>query len=340
MFAVKKIKKRLIASYLAGNCNAVDKATVEQWIGASAKNAELFEQYKTIWRLSALPAPISDFDQDEALASVKKRISKMQNPGSEIYIAKPHPNPRKAIYRYAASIAAVFVIALASYLLVRLETRVPTNAVTAHQKTMEPLIFPDGSKVYLNAGATVTFPEKFGNDQRQVTLSGEAFFEVEHEADWPFVVLTSNLGVKVLGTSFNVNACDKLTTVEVAIQSGKVLFYSFDAKSGDVLEQLILNQGEKGIYYKTCNVIARTELENNNYWSWKSGLLEFNNTPLPEVITALERTYDLRFTTDRDLSHLALTARFDHEKPEYIVETLRLVFGLRIEQSDNEVRIF
>jgi len=340
MFAVKNIKKSLIASYLAGNCTAGEKALVEQWISASAKNAELFEQYKTVWKFTAAPAHIPDFNQSEALASVKNRISRLQNPGPELFIAKPRTNQRKAIYRYAASIAAILVIALASYILIRVETRVNKNAVTAEQRMLEPVILPDGSKVFLNVGATVEFPEKFGNHQRQVSLTGEAFFEVEHDAGWPFVVTTGNIGVKVLGTSFNINACNKLSTVEVAIQSGKVLFYSFDNKTGDVLEQLILNQGEKGIYYKTDGVIARTQLENNNCLSWKSGLLEFNNTPLPEVITALERTYGLRFTTDRDLSNLALTARFDQEKPENILETLRLVFGFRIDQNGNEVRIF
>lgn len=330
----------MIASYLAGNCTSGEKALVEQWVSASVKNAELFNQYKAVWKFTAPPVEVPEFNQSEALASVRNRINRLQNPGLEIFAGKSRSKTYRVLYRYAAGVAAVMLVALASYMLLRVETNVQMNSVTAEQRMPEPVVLPDGSKVYLNKGATLDFPEKFDNKQRQVTLTGEAFFEVEHGNDWPFVVVTGNLGVKVLGTSFNVNACNQFSTVEVSIQTGKVLFYSFEESSGDVLEQIILNQGEKGIYYKTNGLIARSQLENNNCLSWKSGLLEFSNTPLTEVINALERTYDLQFTCDRDFSHLALTARFAQEEPQNILETLRVIFGFRIEQNGNQVRIF
>lgn len=338
MFAKGKINKKLIASYLTGNCPAVDKSRVEQWIKASDKNAELFEQYKTIWTFTAPVAEVPSFDGKMALGKVHQRIEMMEKSPSMTFSRKP----RKihVAYRYAASIAAILVITFSTYFFLLHQNTIETTTFTAEEKVLDPIILPDGSKVYLNKGTTISYPEVFDRSDRQVTLTGEAFFEVKTDPEWPFNITADNLGIKVLGTSFNVNAGTGIETVEVTVQSGKVLFYSFDSQSGQIYEQIILAGGEKGIYYKKDGLIARTIPENNNCIGWKSGVLEFDNTPLPEVLNSLENTYNLHFICDRNFDQLLLTARFDQEEPENIMETLELIFGFKTEKSGNQIRIF
>ncbi|MBE0661111.1 MAG: FecR domain-containing protein [Bacteroidales bacterium] len=341
MLTKGKISKKQIASYLTGNCSNDEKHRIEQWINASVKNAELYKQYKAVWAYTAPLSDMPDFSVETALAYVHKRIENLETPNKVIFTPKRRNKTLQFAYQYSARVAAVLVIALfAAYFLLPKNTEVITNTITAEAKVLEPLILPDGSKVYLNAGAKFSYPEVFDKDSRTVTLEGEAFFEVTPGLSQPFIVTTGNLGVKVLGTSFNLNASSHLQTVEVAIKTGRVLFYSFDTGTGEVFEQIMLTHGEKGIYYKSNGLIARSLLQNDNCLGWKSGLLEFENTPLPEVLIAIERAYDLHFVCERDFSKLSLTARFDQENPGNILETLRLIFGFQIEESGNQVRIF
>lgn len=341
MLTISKISKKQIASYLTGNCSDDEKKRIEQWINASVKNTELFKQYKAVWAYTAPIADVADFSVETALANVHKRINNLEAPGKAIFAHKRRNRTLQLTYRYSARVAAVLLIALfVSYFLLPTNTEVKTNIIIAEAKVLDPVILPDGSKVYLNAGAKFSYPDVFDKDSRKVTLEGEAFFEVTPGLSQPFVVTAGNLGVKVLGTSFNINASSHLQTVEVAIKTGKVLFYSFDTGTGDIYEQILLTQGEKGIYYKNNGLIARSVLQNDNCLGWKSGLLEFENTPLPEVLLAIERAYDLHFKCERDFSKLSLTARFDQENPANILETLRLIFGFQIEESGSQIRIF
>jgi transmembrane sensor len=341
MLTKGKIGKKQIVSYLTGNCSGDEKLRIEQWISASVENAELFKQYKAVWTYTAPLTEMPDFSVESALANVHKRIEDLEAPNKVLFTLKRRNRTLHLAYRYSARVAAVLVIALfAAYFLIPKNTEVITNTITAEAKVLEPLILPDGSRVYLNAGAKFSYPEVFDKDSRMVSLEGEAFFEITPGLSQPFVVTTGNLGVRVLGTSFNLNASSHLQTVEVAIKTGKVLFYSFDTETGEVFEQIMLSQGEKGIYYKSDGIIARNLLQNDNCIGWKSGLLEFENTPLPEVLLAIERAYDLQFVCERDFSKLSLTARFDQEDPANILETLRLIFGFQIDESGNQVRIF
>jgi transmembrane sensor len=340
MLNKRKINKRLIARYLSGNCSTVEQSLVEQWIGASAKNAELFKQYKAIWSYTAPVDQMPQFDPVHALDKVNRRIDETENTSIRFSPQKHTSKTLQFAYRYAASIAAVIVIAFGSYMLINTEPGVKINTVTAEARILDPVTLPDGSHVFMNAGSEMEFPEAFGSHDRHISLDGEAYFEVVHDPSRPFIVTVGNIGVKVLGTSFNIKENERLNAVEVSIMSGKVLFYSFDVETGSILEQLVLNAGQKGVYDKASGMIARNDSGINNCIAWKSGRLEFNNTPLPMVFKALENTYDLHFVCERDFGHLVLTARFDQEAPENILETLQLIFGFQIEQSGSQIRIF
>lgn len=141
----------------------------------------------------------------------------------------------------------------------------------------------DGTKVWLNADTYLVFPSAFDKRERMVEVHGEAFFEVAHDAKWPFVVKMSNSMVKVLGTSFNVNTYEQrnITTlvegaVELALEQGKYR----------------LKPGEQGVVEDGKVAVASVDVR--EFTSWKDGIFIFRNRRLEDALTVLARWYDLQ----------------------------------------------
>ena len=95
---------------------------------------------------------------------------------------------------------------------------------------LSTITLPDGSKVILNAGTTITYPNAFVSKNREVEINGEAFFEVAHDAEHPFIVKANQINVEVLGTQFNVKAYEEDDWIEVSLSEGKVEVQSKDKK--------------------------------------------------------------------------------------------------------------
>lgn len=151
------------------------------------------------------------------------------------------------------------------------------------------IIFQDGSKVFLNAGTTITYPQHFGLAERRVVLDGEAYFEVTSNARRPFVVEIGKAAIEVLGTSFNVKAYDTEPTIDVVLIEGKVEF-------SDGTQQFMMAPSQRLVFDKTEGTVkifddemaARSAL-------WRKNTLSFRDAPLHEVVATLERWYNVRF---------------------------------------------
>jgi transmembrane sensor len=340
MFTRKNKYKQLIASYLTGNCTDAEQKRVGQLFGSSDSFNKLFNEYQTIWEHAKEPEIKQNFDEKSAFAKISARLEEAEKPTPVFPIRRTKRTVIRKISVYAAQAAAVFLIALVSYLFIFTSQQPEFKTLTAETRLEEPLKLSDGTLVYLNQGSTFNFPEDFRGSSRIVSLEGEAYFEVAHDESKPFIVTTGNLGIKVLGTSFNVNSFAGAERIEVTIKSGRVLFYSFDPDNDEILEQIMLIGGEKGIYDKQTSQLSRAIIENSNCFAWKSGQLEFHNTPLAEVLEALERTYNLNFNTALDISTYHLTARFDKESAGDVLETLQIIFGFNISRAGNQVNIY
>lgn len=145
------------------------------------------------------------------------------------------------------------------------------------------VVLSDGTKVWLNADTYLVFPSVFDKRERTVEVHGEAFFEVAHDAKWPFVVKMNNSMVKVLGTSFNVNTYDQRNTttlvegaVELSLKGGKCR----------------LKPGEQGIVEAGKVIVSSVDVR--EFTSWKDGAFIFRNRRLEDALTELSRWYDLQ----------------------------------------------
>lgn len=167
--------------------------------------------------------------------------------------------------------------------------------VIPYGKTSE-IILPDGTHVFLNAGSRLIYPDFFADKTREVFLVGEAFFEVEYNEKQPFIVQTTDIRVRVLGTQFNVSAYPSDNIIETVLTSGKVRLEQNN--SGMFSQTTDLLPGQLAAFSKTERTTQLREVDIENHTLWTEGLLKFESTDLSRVVKKLERYFDIRFRYD------------------------------------------
>lgn len=169
----------------------------------------------------------------------------------------------------------------------------------------------DGSKVWLNGSSRIEYPQQFDPQlPREVTLIGEAFFEVERASKWPFVVKTGNITTKVLGTSFNVKAYPGMDQVVVGVKSGKVKVTKQEKTIA------ILEPNQELSVAVSEEVLNRKEriLEDKTAGNWKNGYLEYEDEPIKDILLDLERVYQTHVQLDveeMEKKEITLSTRVD-----------------------------
>lgn len=160
------------------------------------------------------------------------------------------------------------------------------------------LELPDGSKVWLNAASTITYPTAFPGNERKITIDGEAYLEVAHDATKPFKVQANGIEVEVLGTHFNVHAYNDEPVIRTTLVQGKVKV----VKSGSVGKPVILQPGEQAVLNpvshrlndegeRALTIDHSPDIE--EVLAWKNGLFHFNNADIESVMKQVERWYDV-----------------------------------------------
>ena len=170
------------------------------------------------------------------------------------------------------------------------------------------VMLADGTKVWLNSASRLIYPQSFMGKERRVVLSGEAFFDVAHDAERPFIVETSRMNVKVLGTRFNVNDYDDNEEVSTTLVNGSVEIVS----GGQQAFRLV--PGEQA--YGKENELEKREVNVRLYTSWIDGKFLFNNTELEEIAKQISRWYDVEiFFSNESVKKVRFTGAIVKFKP-------------------------
>lgn len=147
----------------------------------------------------------------------------------------------------------------------------------------------DGTHVWLNTGSSITYPVSFIGNERKVSITGEAYFEVTHDVTKPFYVTKDDLQVQVLGTHFNVNAYDDESDTRISLLQGSVEINSTDAS-------LRIKPGEQAVVTSNGAMALNKQVDMDMVMAWKNGLFSFDNADLPAVMKQLSRWYDIEVT--------------------------------------------
>ncbi|MBL7970654.1 MAG: FecR domain-containing protein [Prolixibacteraceae bacterium] len=150
----------------------------------------------------------------------------------------------------------------------------------------------DGTIVWLNAGSQLIYPSFFAGKQREVTLYGEALFEVRKDEQHPFIVKTAMLDVRVLGTIFNVSAYNEDHTIQTVLKEGKVAIREHGALFFD--KDIVLQPSQMALFNKANSEMNISKVNTDDYIIWAEGLLSFNNTEINRVIPKIERYFNIR----------------------------------------------
>ncbi|HCY41621.1 MAG TPA: hypothetical protein DHV48_09750 [Prolixibacteraceae bacterium] len=241
------------------------------------------------------------------------------------------------LMRIAAAILVAALLSVAGY-----ETFFNQNAtvrqleISSTGQQINSFTLPDGTLVSLNSNTRLKYPKKFGKKTREVTIEGEAFFEVKPNKNKPFIIHAGNAQIKVLGTSFNVSAYPSARLVEVIVETGKVqvLNTMTVTKQND---ELILTPGEKGTLIYSSNALLKTTNQDPNFMAWKTRNLTFRATSLGEVIDNLEKVYKVNIRLDDpNLSGLLLTAQFNDYSLGFILKVIETTFKIEAQLIDGQ----
>lgn len=193
----------------------------------------------------------------------------------------------------------------------------------------------DGSTVLLNKGSVLSYPEKPNPRKREVTLSGEAYFNVTEKNAAPFYVYIHSTTIKVLGTSFNIRE-EKEEKITVSVVSGKVAFYE-SANESNIVH---LEKGQQGIFDKRTGSLEHGTLKSDNFLFWKTNRLSFKHESLAFVFEELEKYFDTRILVeDSDILNNRLTTSCEGQQLNEILEELAMLFDLQYSMEGDSVLV-
>lgn len=237
----------------------------------------------------------------------------------------------------AASVAILMAVGFGLYL-----TRIASQEiqyVTAETQRGEQttVTLPDGSVVRLNAESSITYPQQFTSlETRDIQLSGEAFFDVAHDEEKPFIIRSGDLVTTVLGTSFNIRAYPEDKNIAVTVATGKVSIAVARHQDQRTVGELLV-PGEQGLYDKVSAQIAKTNVKLERYLAWKDGTILLEGASLKEATDILGRWYDAEFVfKNPELMTCTIDGKFRNDQLENILENLRFLLGIdyRIEAGN------
>ncbi len=352
---ISEIEKIAIVNYFSDKLAEDEAKIINNWLGKNKNNKLFFDQMSDVWQAGYFKTAVKDFDADKAWKEIQQQVQlsgKVKKPVLWIEIIK---------------IAAVFVVALflgglGYYFINTQNNKIKESNYVEYFSPLGSRSFvqlADGSKVWLNAGSTLKYKNSFGTVNRELVLTGEAFFEVKKNETLPFIVKTSDMDIIALGTKFNVKAYSEEKTIETTLIEGSVKLESTNAK----MQNVILKPNEKAVYTKksqSVDLIQPKKQQNLNQEitivkpkleiiesvetepiiSWKDKRWVITNEKLGELAVKLERRYDVNLIFDNDLlKEYAFGGTLEDETLEQILEVISLTSPIKYVIDGNTVYI-
>ena len=281
--------------------------------------------------------PLTKEQEKECRKKVVRIIAESENNRK----IQPAQIPARTIGRfrklwYAAAAVLLFGLLIpTAYLSLK-----PKQIVVQYIEAVTPrgeirtVILPDQTKVTLNAGSRIKYPDRFTGDERSVELCGEALFDVTPNPARPFTVKTENMGIRVLGTVFNVKEYEDDMVPSVSVASGKVEVNFADGKA-------LLKPNQQVKIDKATGNFEKLIIDADKCLSWRDGALYFHRTPIREVVNILNRHYpqmDIELA-EGEYSNL-ISGKYINVPSEDILESIIYSTGLHCKKRGNKIVLY
>ena len=306
-----------INSFFRGKYSDKDLSYIDKLFCDKSREKELRQLLRKQW----YELFQEEIEEEKNLDHILYRIHYGINTNSQVLKRK---NYLSNLVKWTSRIAAILILPLAIYSGIHfLNSSKSENLAWVEIKapawTRAQFSLPDGTTGWLNSNSRIKYDRRFNNN-RQVTLNGEAFFDVYKDSKRPFKVSTDEILVTVSGTRFNIASYDNENTVEVVLEEGEVACYnkglnkSYSMKPNDYIS-----------FDKTLNDFKVEVVQPEKYSSWKEGKLVFRNDPLDVLARRLERWYNIEVEIRGNISNQPrLWATFVDENLEEVLRLLKL----------------
>lgn len=329
------VNYELLGRYLGGECTPQETRLVEEWLAASPENPEILDALQELWIQSAASQEPLTVDVDAAWQRVREHVQEEKQAEVRRMVRR---SPTMWFIRIAA--AVLFVVSIGLVLVLNHYSRLPETQLATLDSGDHSLTdtLSDGTVVTLNAHSRLEYPLKFARNERQVKLEGEAYFDVAHDPQHPFRIHAGSADVRVLGTSFNLNA--RGDKVKVAVQTGKVELSQADSVAGNPRQRLLLTAGMAGSYDGKAKRMQQERGEAENALFWKTKKLVFRNEPLDQVVAALNAVLgDSIVIGNAAIGRCTLTTTFEKPSIAAALEVIAATFNLEIIRDEKHYEI-
>lgn len=354
----------LLAKVKSGDATPEEQLELSQHLSAFPGDLDLVKQIDACWELPmpAASAPSTD-EITTAWDSIRNKIT-----GQKLPVELPGRVKKvRRMVKYAVAIAAVLITIVGICLWNILQVTAPLaspqkNIVSTKNGSKSKIELPDGTQVWLNVGSRINYDGNYGKENRELTLTGEAYFDVARDANRPFILHTGKMDVKVLGTVFNVKAYPGDATTEAALIKGSIEV-SFP---GRPQEKLILKPHDKiAIANKEVNIaddtVRRTYATRKERpaivvssiqyepvssaiieTSWVNNKLIFRSKTFEELARDIERWFNVSIEVkDTSILSKKFTGTFSNESITDALDALSLTypFHYKFNRNNNTVVI-
>lgn len=327
----------MLGKYLSHETNAAETEQVERWASQSGENRQELDKIRLMLEQSDAVYRLKNYDSETAWNKVAEKMKPAQP--EVIRQLNFKKNGLKTFYKYAAIILVALMLGAVGYFIGFQNPlqEIYTTEVANNPENTNEYILPDGSVVTLNSHSKIIFPKHFKGEIREVTITGEAFFDVKPNPEKPFIINAGEAQVKVLGTSFNVSAYPENDKVEVVVETGKVQVSCKQNDSIEEPEQIFLTDGEKGTLREKENKLQKSRNTDSNYLAWKTRNLVFEETPMKQVIGHLKKVYHINIEVENEeINEMLLTAEFEKKPVDFVLNVVELTFDLSLSHENNK----
>lgn len=313
----------LIIRYLSKEANSDEISILESWVLENPDNKKLFNQYRISWNLS-------NIEKNKEIINVDNEFEKLSK---KLFTQEIRIEQKKSNNLFLKIAASLIFIAVSAFSVFYFINKTHYTKYLSQEKIINHQLL-DGSSFVLDKNSEIQVADNYAKKERRIILKGDAFFEVKHNKNIPFIVEVNNIEVQDIGTSFYIDSKEN-GNVEIIVSSGIVSVYNIKTN-----KKIILNAGEKGYFDKKLNTLKKQKNNDNNYLSWKTKIFNFNNNKLSDVINKLNDVYNTNIElTNKQLGNCRLTAKFENKNIDAIINILKATFDFKIEKKNKKILI-
>ncbi len=310
-------KIQLLQKFFNGNITDQELKTLFAWLNSEKGSLEYEMLSKGKW-LTGEFEPIKNIDSSSLFSRIESKMQEKQQLGRKQLLIK---------LRNAAAIFVLGLILPLTYFTIlnplRSDKQITYFKESLSNEKVRKTTLPDGTIVWLMSGSTITYPSDFSvSKTRNVEVRGEAFFQVAHDVSHPFVLNMGEVGLKVVGTSFNVMNYDDEDCINVVLKTGRVDLFKGQYEGNKQFVQMV--PGQLVSYEKGSLKFLRSDVNVDKYTSWIDGTLLFSDDPLADVLKKLGRWYNIVIEIKNPrVSDFPFTATIRNENLDQVVDLLR-----------------